>query len=576
MSTSTAGDGSQLYYNDSGSGQPVVFSHGYPTPAMDRSDGLPRRPRIPEEVVAHLLVIHEDPFTLEYFRVLFEKTETTLTTAQTAAEGLNLFTKKRPDVVIVDLRAGQSGMELLCRLHDLDPKVPVILVTGHGTPETAVEAIRLGAYDYIVKPLDPEPLRQLIESAVEMSRLMQLPAKVAAAGPAKETEDILVGECPKMQEVYKDIGRVAPHNVTVLIFGESGTGKELVARAVYRYSSRSDRPFLAMNCAAIPETLLESELFGHEKGSFTGADRKRIGKFEQCNGGTLFLDEIGDMTPLTQTKILRVLQEGQFERVGGNDTIKTDVRIIAATNRDLSKLIEEGRFRQDLYYRLNVYGIRLPPLRERAADLPVLVKHFLRRFSRELGKEVYRVTPEALELLLRYPWPGNVRELQSVLKQAILQATGNVVVRSGIPRPVLAGAGRCGSRSACSSGRSCGPTAGCRSSSPECPEAPGVPAVLTSRPLGCLDPEAFLRQRLGPDSRDLYAEFHRELDRLLLGRVLEYTGGNQLRAALLLGIARRTLRQKLQELGLHVMHAVQANERDLPRVSLPRHLSIRA
>jgi DNA-binding NtrC family response regulator len=517
--------------------------------------------------MALLLAIDDDPYTLECFRVLFEKTEATVATAQTAAEGLNLFSQKRPDVVIVDLRLpDQSGLEVFRRLHDLNLKVPVILMTGHGTTETAIEAIRLGAYDYIVKPLDPQPLRQLIQGAFAMSRLMQVPAKVADAEPANDTEDILVGECLEMQEVYKDIGRVASQNVTVLILGESGTGKELVARAIYHYSSRSDRPFLAINCAAIPETLLESELFGHEKGSFTGADRKRVGKFEQCNGGTLFLDEIGDMSPLTQTKILRVLQDGQFERVGANETIKTDVRIIAATNRELGKLIEEGRFRQDLYYRLNVYAIRLPPLRQRAGDLPFLAQHFLRRFSRELGKEADRITPEALELLQGYPWPGNVRELQSVLKQAILQATGPVLVPSCFPPTVRAGAGTCGSYRACSSRRSCAPTARacCRTSSPECPETPGELVAPIWAPGDSLDPGAFLRQRLSLDAHDLYREIHRELDRLVLPRVLEYTGGNQQRAALLLGITRRTLRMKLQDVGLHVAQFVEANEGTLP------------
>jgi DNA-binding NtrC family response regulator len=481
--------------------------------------------------MALLLVIDDDPFTLECFRVLFAKTEATVATAQTAAEGLNLFTQNQPDVVIVDIRLpDQSGLEVFRRLHDQSPKVPVILMTGHGTTETAIEAMRLGAYDYIVKPLDTEPLRQLIQGAFEMSRLMQVPAKVADPEPANDSEDILVGQCWEMQEVYKAIGRVAPQNITVLILGESGTGKELVARAIYHYSGRSNQPFLAINCAAIPESLLESELFGYEKGSFTGAERKRIGKFEQCHGGTLFLDEIGDMTPLTQAKILRVLQDGQFERVGGTETIKADVRIIAATNRELGKLIEEGRFRQDLYYRLNVSTIRLPPLRERTGDLPLLAQHFTRRCSRELGKEVDRVAPEALALLQRYPWPGNVRELQSVLKQAILRAHGPVLLPDFLP---------------------------------ECLEAPGEPAAPAVSLGGRLDPEAFIRQRLGSQARDLYAETHRELDRLLLPRVLEHTGGNQYRAAILLGIARQTLRVKLSELGLQVTRSTGAGSEGL-------------
>ena len=512
--------------------------------------------------MALLLVIDDDPFTLECFRFLFEKTEAMVVTAETAAEGLNLFTNKRPDVVILDIRLpDQSGLEVFRRLHDQSPKVPVILMTGHGTTETAIEAMRLGAYDYILKPLDVEPLRQLIQGAFEMSRLMQVPARVADSDQGNDTGDMLIGNCLEMHEVYKAIGRVAPQNVTVLILGESGTGKELMARAIYHYSSRSDRPFLAMNCAAIPETLLESELFGHEKGAFTGADRQRVGKFEQCNGGTLFLDEIGDMTPLTQTKILRVLQDGQFERVGGNETIKVDVRIIAATNRDLGKLIAEGRFRQDLYYRLNVYTIRVPPLRERAGDLALLAQHFLRRFSLELAKEVDRVTPETLELLQRYSWPGNVRELQSMLKQAILQATGPVLVPGSFPPALQAGAGNMPLQSGLKQTLLRTHDSVLRPDLvPELPATAREPAAPVIPPGDHFHPAVFIHERLGPDSRDLYEETHRELDRLLLPIVLEYTSGNQQRAALLLGVARRTLRVKLNEVGLHVTRSVEDSE----------------
>src|ERR1700752_5319522 len=231
-----------------------------------------------------------------------------------------------------------------------------------------------------------------------------------------------------MTEVYKAIGRVADQNVIALITGESGTGKELVARAIHQHSRRFDKPFLAINCAAIPESLLESELFGHEKGAFTGADRRRIGKFEQCNGGTIFLDEIGDMPLATQGKILRLLQDQKFERVGGNETIQTDVRVIAATNRDLKAFSEQGKFRPDLYYRLSVFSIRLPALRERGDDLPMLVHYYIRRFNRELGRDVREVSPEAMEQLRRYAWPGNVRELQSVVKQALLRSSGSTLI----------------------------------------------------------------------------------------------------------------------------------------------------
>ena len=322
-----------------------------------------------------------------------------------------------------------------------------------------------------------------------------------------------------MQEVYKAIGRVAPLDVTVLILGETGTGKEVAARAIYHYSRRAAGPFLAINCAAIPESLLESELFGHEKGAFTGADRKRIGKFEQCNKGTLFLDEIGDMTPMTQTKVLRVLQDQQFERVGGGETIRTDVRVIAATNRDLEQMIAAGRFRSDLYYRLKVCTIRLPPLRERDEDLPLLVLHFLRRFGSELGKDTYGVTPEAMDELRRYPWPGNVRELQSVLKQALVQTNSPILAPESLVPTIIPAAHR-------------GPA----------PTPRTDPADLGR----------FIERRLREGTEDLYAEWLARTERDLLTRVLHHTGWNQLRAAETLGINRSTLRAKIASLGIVV------------------------
>src|SRR5262249_28690847 len=262
---------------------------------------------------------------------------------------------------------------------------------------------------------------------------MREPAVVADSAPDPDVDGAIVGSCAAMREVYKAVGRVAAQDVPVLITGESGTGKELIARAIYQYSARARAPFLALNCAAIPEQLLESELFGHEKGAFTGADRKRIGKFEQVTGGTIFLDEVGDMPLALQAKVLRLLQEQSFERVGGNETIRTDVRLIAATHHDLKADSAEGKFRPDLYYRLGVFTIPLPPLRERGEDLPLLVRHYLRRFSRELGREVQEAAPEALERLRTYPWPGNIRELQSVLKQALLQASGTVLLPAFLP-----------------------------------------------------------------------------------------------------------------------------------------------
>jgi DNA-binding NtrC family response regulator len=467
-----------------------------------------------------LLVVDDDPLTLECFQYLFPEGQVTVRTAGSAREGLALFKDLTPDVLILDIRLPDlSGLEAFQRFHEMDSRVPIILMTGHGRAETAIDAMRLGAYEYVLKPLDPAPLRDIITRAIDISKLMRVPATMADTDCGDDTSDRLVGRCSLMQEVYKGIGRVASQDVTVLILGESGTGKELVARAIYHYSKRSHGRFLAINCAAIPENLLESELFGHEKGAFTGADRKRIGKFEQCNGGTLFLDEIGDMTPLTQTKILRVLQDQCFEPVGGNESIKTDVRLIAATNRNLQELIATSQFRNDLYFRLNVYTIKLPPLREREGDLPLLVEHFVRRFSRELGKSARTVAPETVEILSQYSWPGNVRELQSVLKQAILQATGPVIAPEFLPEYVR-GKEALGTES----------TSGIRTDFP--------------------DLQRFVQARLSADATDLHAEFEAATERVLLLEVLHHVSNNVTQAAKILGISRATLRNKLNSLGI--------------------------
>jgi DNA-binding NtrC family response regulator len=365
--------------------------------------------------------------------------------------------------------------------------------------------------------LDPEPLRQLIQRACEIGRMMRVPARVADQEGQDESADLLVGNCQAMQEVYKAIGRVASQEVTVLVRGESGTGKELVARAIYNYSKRADGSFLAVNCAAIPDTLLESELFGHERGAFTGADRKRIGKFEQCDKGTLFLDEIGDMAPMTQAKVLRVLQDQSFERVGGNGVIRTDVRIIAATNRNLEAMMAAGEFRGDLYYRLNVYSIYLPPLRERGSDLDLLVEHYLRRFSKDLGKEMRAIAPDALDALHGYTWPGNVRELQSVLKQAVLQATAPTLVRDFLPATIRGNA----------------------------------PAAAAEKPT-FPDLAAFIQARLTAASTNLQAEFQLATERQLYVDVLRHTENNLSQAARVLGISRATLRSKLASMGITI------------------------
>jgi DNA-binding NtrC family response regulator len=490
-----------------------------------------RSPRVTNDradhAIARLLLIGDDRALMpEQLRRAFPAPTHQVQVADTIYIGLEQVRTSPPDVIVLDLGLpDQSGLEVYQQIRRINARLPVIVIAGGKRADAAIEPIKQGAYDCLFRPLDLPVLRRVVAEALDVARRMRLPAVSEESGTDPDAGNAIVGSSPAMNDVYKAIGRVADQDVPVLITGESGTGKELVARAIHQHGPRADAPFVALNCAAIPETLLESELFGHEKGAFTGATQRRIGKFEQCSGGTLFLDEVGDMPLALQAKILRLLQDQSFERVGGNETIRTDVRLIAATHRDLKAWSADGRFRPDLYYRLGVFTIHLPPLRERGDDLPVLVQHYLRRFSCELGREVREVAKEALERLRGYSWPGNVRELQSVLKQAILKAHGPVLLPDFLP---------------------------------ELPVAPDEPAAPV-HPGGFPDPRAFIRQRLDPDSRDLYAEAHREQDRLLLPLVLEYTGGNQQRAALLLGIARRTLRTKLQDLGLHVAHSVEAN-----------------
>src|SRR6202140_4871455 len=383
----------------------------------------------------HLLLIDDDPALIqEQIRQAFPPPRYRVEMAGSGAEGIERVRAGPPEVVLLDLRLpDQSGLEVYQQIREMDARIPVIFVTLAKTADAAIEAMKQGAYDYLFKPLDLHQLRRVVGEALEVARRMREPAVLAETAADPDVDGAIVGSCPAMREVYKAIGRVAAQNVPVLITGESGTGKELVARAIYQHGPRAKAPFLALNCAAIPEQLLESELFGPEKGAFTGADRRRIGKFEQCHGGTLFLDEIGDMPLALQAKILRLLQEQSFERIGGNETVQTDVRLIAATHRDLKAWSDAGRFRPDLYYRLGVFTIHLPPLRERGDDLPLLVRHYLRRFSRELGREVREVAPEALERLRRCPWPGNIRELQSALKQALLQASGTILLAAFLP-----------------------------------------------------------------------------------------------------------------------------------------------
>ncbi len=367
-----------------------------------------------------ILIIDDDDQLRNSFKKLLDEEGYKVESAASGEAGLDIVKNESLDLVILDIRLpGMNGIETFKKIHGIEPKLPVIIMTAYGTTETAIETTKLGAFDYILKPFDIPDMLELIKLALNASRFMRSPVDIDTISE-ESSRDAIVGRSTEMQEIYKAIGRVSPTDATVLIRGESGTGKELVARAIYQHSLRADKPFLVINCVAIPETLLESELFGYEKGAFTGAAHRRVGKIEQAHEGTVFLDEIGDMPMNLQAKILRLLQEKSIERLGGREKIRTDVRIIAATNRDLEEAISAGRFREDLYYRLKVVTIWLPPLRERQSDIPVLADYFLSRFSAEKGTSNPGITYEAKAIFSKHPWPGNVRELANTIQKALI------------------------------------------------------------------------------------------------------------------------------------------------------------
>ncbi len=473
-----------------------------------------------------LLIIDDERNVLYSLEKGLAADDLRIVTAPTARAGIAAVSEERPDAVLLDVQLPDlSGLDALRQIRERDPKLPVIIMTAHGTAETAIEAMKRGAFDYVLKPWKLAELKQIVHGALQAGRISRVPAVFGATEDDGREIDRIVGRSPPMQAVFKEIGRVAPQDVNVLITGESGTGKELVARAIYSHSRRSGQPFLAINCAAIPETLLEGELFGHEKGAFTGADRRRIGKFEQAHRGTLFLDEIGDMAAATQAKVLRVLQDGRFERVGGSETIQVDVRILAATNKDLDKALRQKEFRQDLFYRLNTFTLRLPPLRERPEDIPLLAEHFLHVHRRRLGVDVRGMAAETLETLCRYAWPGNVRELESAVKYALVHTAGEMITPDALPANVT------------------GTT------------AVGAHEARTSD----LSDIRQLVQRLLREGRtELNDAVHSDVDRVLLEEVLRHAGGQQTKAAELLGVSRTTLRARLQQLGLSLEKTVRS------------------
>jgi DNA-binding NtrC family response regulator len=469
-----------------------------------------------------LLVIDDEPSIRLSIKAVFSRTDVTVLGAETAEEGMRLTMEHSPDVILLDIKLGTvSGLDVFHKLRGIDPRCLIIFITGFGTADTAIEAMKLGAYDYLTKPLDATQLKRVVDQALAISQLVHVPAIIDEGERPEDKPDRLIGSGAAMQTVCKQIGRVAPQDVNVLILGESGTGKELVARALYHHSRRSQALLLAINCAAIPESLLESELFGHERGAFTGADHRRIGKFEQCHGGTLFLDEVGDMAPHTQAKILRLLQEGCFERVGGSESIFADVRIIAATNQDLSLLIEQGRFRKDLYYRLSGVTISLPALRDRRDDIAELAHYFLFRFNRQLGTLLQSISPETLELLQAYPWPGNVRELQNVIRQAMIVAAGPTILPEFLPADVQ---------------------------QYYASEAEADIDIAALHDSDWQSLPQLVRAWIANGESDVYRRAREHFDQLIIHQAMQDVSGNRSQAGKILGLSHVTLRAKLRSM----------------------------
>jgi nitrogen regulation protein NR(I) len=464
---------------------------------------------------AKILLIEDDPAIVMTLRRVLAEEGHEVMVEKRGDTGLANAKANPFDVILTDMKLpGVGGMELVRELHAVKPRLPIILMTAHGTTETAIEATKAGAYDYLVKPFEIPELLELVDKAIASCRLMTEPVEMGAAG---DSRDSLIGNSRQMQAIYKEIGRIASKPVNVLIRGETGTGKELIARAIYQHSDRAKAPFIAINCAAIPETLLESELFGHERGAFTGAELRRIGRFEQADKGTIFLDEIGDMTPGTQVKLMRVLQERCLQRLGGKETLPVDVRVIAATHRDLESAIKQKQFREDLYYRLSVMVITLPPLRERKEDIPDLVKYFLRKYAAELGDAGPSIHSDALEFLRAQNWAGNVRELENVVRKVLLLAQGYTIQADHVKSAL--------SRAA-------------------------IPAREGSQTLEEQVDELLAAAQRG-EVVDAHARLVQAAERTMFSRAIELAQGNQARAARWLGVSRLTMREKLIQFGLH-------------------------
>jgi nitrogen regulation protein NR(I) len=464
-----------------------------------------------------LLIVEDDPSIARDLREVLESEGYEVAVATAGDTGLALATKGNADLVLTDLRLpGLGGLELVRQLHAARPQLPIILTTAHGTTQTAIEATKSGAYDYLLKPFEMPELLALVEKALASARLT---GETLDIGGGEDSPNAIVGQSRAMQSIYKEIGRIAAMPVPVLIRGDTGTGKELIARAIFQNSDRAKAPFVAVNCAAIPETLLESELFGHERGAFTGAVERRIGRFEQATGGTLFLDEIGELAMNTQAKLLRVLQQGVIQRLGGREEIPVNVRVLAATHRDLETGMAEKEFREDLYYRLAVVTLRLPRLGERREDIPSLVGYFLRRHGAAFGIAKPSIHADALALLGAHEWPGNVREIENCIRKLLLDARGYSISAEQVSAALAS--------------------------------APGAAVVAASAgTLGALAGELLARASRG-EIEGAHAALLEAAERELFAQAVALTHGNQAKAARWLGISRLTLREKLQRYGLH-------------------------
>ncbi|MDD5205550.1 MAG: sigma-54 dependent transcriptional regulator [Desulfobacterales bacterium] len=463
-----------------------------------------------------ILIIDDDDQLRRSFERLLAEEGYEILSAPSGEAGLNIIQERTPDLVILDMRLpGMNGFETFKAVHAMESKLPVIIMTAYGTTETAIEATKMGAFDYILKPFDIPDMLSVIGQALEAARFMKSPVDIDST-PDKYSGEAIIGRSRPMQDLYKAIGRVSPTDATVLVRGESGTGKELVARAVYQHSLRANGPFLVINCVAIPETLLESELFGYEKGAFTGASYRRVGKIEQANRGTILLDEIGDMPFTIQSKILRLLEEKSIERLGGRETIPVDVRIIAATNRNLETALAEGRFREDLYYRLKVVTLWLPPLRERPGDIPLLAEYFTAKFASGMGMDNPGITGDALALLNSCPWQGNVRELANAIQKALIYNRGVPINSETVTRAI---SGRSGTELV----------------------SEGVEQTLRQ----------WIREGLLSENRENLFDTYMDLfAAILVSEALTLAGGNRSQSARLLGLSRPTLHSKIEKYGL--------------------------